>query len=501
MDATVPQTSTTPRKLAILWMAPLQAASLFTIWAIGSGGETLRMWLLAAAVWLMSLPLLAGLEGTLIAMMLFEPVRGLLRRAQYLFVSYSSEDPIHLVTPIVTLIAMMVLVRKGRLNQFWSTPIAGWVTLLAIIFVLEIFNPLQGGLFVGLSGALFVLVPLVWFYFGQAVNEKFMQTALRIVVALGIIGSLYGVYQLMFGYPAFEQYWIENTDMYQSIAVGHTKRALATFSSAEEWGRYTQIGALIALGFLTTAKGLRARVGWLVCAAALLGGVMFSGQRTAVFGFMAGLVALLMFSARSWRAGFARVALLLIPLALLFVLAQAPTDDEVWSKAEDERVSAVLTHTQRGTLKPTQEDSLQVRFQNWGDLITTVIPYRPLGAGVGAGSLSDARTNNSDLPPIDNFILVLAISCGIPGALVFVWILVRAAWLSAGLARKVEPGTRNAAIRRIAAALMPVLILNSVFGMTFSIYSVAPVAWLLIGWVSAEALRARQSTERETLII
>src|SRR5688500_7119323 len=154
-------------------MAPLQAASLFTVWAIGSGGESLRMWLLAAMVWLMSLPLLAGLEGALIAMMFFEPLRGLLRRAQYLFVNYSSEDPIHMVTPIVTMIAMMVLIRKGRLQQFWSTPLAGWVTLLGIIFFLEIFNPLQGSLFVGLSGAMFMLVPLVWFYFGQAVNEKF----------------------------------------------------------------------------------------------------------------------------------------------------------------------------------------------------------------------------------------------------------------------------------------------------------------------------------------
>jgi preprotein translocase subunit SecG len=500
--STAVQPAPQPRKLAILWMAPLQAASLFTVWAIGTGGESLRMWLLAAMVWLMSLPLLAGLEGALIAMMFFEPLRGLLRRAQYLFVNYSSEDPIHMVTPIVTMIAMMVLVRKGRLQQFWSTPLAGWVTLLGIIFFLEIFNPLQGSLFVGLSGALFVLVPLVWFYFGQAVNEKFMHTAMKVVMLLGIIGSLYGVYQLMFGYPAFEQYWIDNTDNYQSIAVGHVKRALGTFSSAEEWGRYTQIGAIIALGFVAGAKQFRARVGWLVCAAALLGGVLLSGQRTAIFGFLVGVVSLIMFSTRSWRTGLVRVTMLLVPMVLLFVFAQAPTDDELWSKAEDERVSAVLTHTRRGTLKPTEEDSLQVRFRNWGDLITSVIPYRPLGAGIGAGSLSDMRTNNdSDLPPIDNFILVLAITCGIPGALVFVWILLRASWLSARLARAAESGTRNATINRIAAAIMPALILNSVFGLTFSIYSVAPVAWLLMGWISAEALRARENNERETLII
>jgi uncharacterized membrane protein len=34
-----------------------------------------------------------------------------------------------------------------------------------------------------------------------------------------------------------------------------------------------------------------------------------------------------------------------------------------------------------------------------------------------------------------------------------------------------------------------VLILNSLFGNTFTLYSVAPIGWLLIGWISAEYLR------------
>lgn len=484
-------------------MLPLQAASLFTVWTVGSGGETLRMWMIGGLLWLLSLPLLAGIEGTLIAMMLFEPFRGFLRRAQYLFVGYSSQEPIHLVTPVVSLLALMVLLRRQSLTQFWATPLAGWVTALLAICVLEIFNPLQGGLYVGLSGSLFVLVPLVWFYFGQSASEKFMHNALRLVVLLGILGSLYGVYQLMFGYPRFEQYWLENTDFYNSIAVGHVKRAVATFSSAEEWGRYTQLGGIIALGFAFAAKQLKARVGWLLATAATLGAVLISGQRTAVFGFTLGVIALLMFSARSPRVAILRVAALLLPLVLLFVLVKAPTDDDVWSKDEDERVSAVLSHTQRGTLKPAEEDSLQIRLENWGYLITSVIPYRPLGAGIGAGSLGDARENQSDLPPIDNFILVMAITCGIPGALLFVWVLLRATHLSIRTARAPDDDDRRRSINLIAAAIMPALILNSVFGLTFSIYSVAPLCWLLIGWISAQAARppAAACGERETIVI
>jgi hypothetical protein len=55
--------------------------------------------------------------------------------------------------------------------------------------------------------------------------------------------------------------------------------------------------------------------------------------------------------------------------------------------------------------------------------------------------------------------------------------------------------------RRIVAALMPALVLNSIFGLTFTLYSVAPLAWLFIGWISAETLRTRRDKEREIIVM
>ena len=501
MSAVVTPHPVKPRRLALLWIAPLQAASLFTVWAITAGGEVLRSWLLMVIVCLMTMPLLVGLEGTLLAMMLFEPARGILRRAQYLIVGYSAQDPIHLLTPAVTLIAFAVLLRKERLNILWSTPMAKSVSILALIFFIEIFNPLQGSLFVGLTGGLFMLVPVAWFYFGQSVNERFIRRAMLVIVVLGILGSLYGVYQLVFGYPAFEQYWIDNTDFYTSIAVGHVRRALATFSSAEEWGRYAEIGAIIAVGMALAGQRLLKRAVWAVCAAALFGAILLSGQRTAVFGFIVGGIALILLGARNWRGAFSRLALLLLPFVLIAVFVTPPSDDAEWSNDESQTVSTILTHTQRGTLKPAEEESLQIRFENWGYLLTSVIPFRPLGAGLGTGQLADLRQNDdSDLPPVDNFILIVALACGIPGALLFVWILSRATWFSVRLARGDDVDS-IAPTHRIVAAIMPALILNSVFGLTFSIYSVAPIAWLFIGWISAETQRMREAPAREVITI
>src|SRR5882672_8489140 len=253
MSSHVLTTHHAPRRPVKLWPVATLPFSVAVMWAVNSGGEALRWLGLGGLASAMALAVFISLEAGLVAMMLFEPLRGFLRRVQYLFLPYSQTDPIHVVTPLVTILAFAMLLQRRRLAIFRETPLAGLVSLLAVIYFLQIFNPLQGGLTVGLSGALFVLVPVVWFYFGQAIKPQFLETVFPLMVALGLITSLYGIYHLAYGFPGFEQYWLDHTDNYNSIAVGHVKRALATYSSAEEWSRYIEIGAVIAFGFGTSA--------------------------------------------------------------------------------------------------------------------------------------------------------------------------------------------------------------------------------------------------------
>jgi hypothetical protein len=412
---------------------------------------------------------------------------------------YSATDPIHVITPLITAMAFAMLLQRRKLGIFRETPLAGLVSILGLIYFLQIFNPLQGGLSVGLSGALFVLVPVVWFYFGQAAKPAFMETALRLMVVLGILTSLYGLYQLAFGFPSFEQYWIDNTEFYNSISVGNVKRALATYSSAEEWGRYIEVGALVALGFGATASNNLRRLAWFLCGAALTVMLMLTGQRTAIFGLIFGAFVLLMSGARTWRGAASRLFLALAPAILVAVLVQAPTNDDMLSHGSDDKMGAVLSHSARGTLRPGEEESLQERLKNWTFLFTEVIPYRPLGIGVGGTSVGAWRFNAElDLPPIDSYFISTVLTCGLPAALLFMWILFRATRMSWSISRKLqfewdedvtEDQWREARVWRIAATLMPVLILNSFFGNTFTLYSVAPVGWLLVGWISAGVVR------------
>ncbi|MCU1268093.1 MAG: hypothetical protein JWM21_4411 [Acidobacteria bacterium] len=479
-----------PTRPSKLWPLATFPLSAIIVWAVNAGGEALRFLTLGGIASAMGLALVISLEAGLIAMMLFEPLRGFLRRAQYLFLPYTQTDPIHLVTPLVTILALAMLLQRRRLTIFRATPLAGSVSILGLIYLLQIFNPLQGGLTVGLSGALFMLVPVAWFYFGQAVESTFVQTAFRLVVVLGLLTSLYGVYQLAFGFPSFEQYWIDNTEFYNSISVGNVKRALATYSSAEEWGRYIEFGALIAFGFAAGAAGKLRRAGWIIGGAGLSLMLLLTGQRTAMFGLIFGCLVLLLLGARTWRRAAGRLLLVLAPALLIALLAKAPTNDDMLSHSEDERMSTVLSHTARGTLRPTEEGSLQERLKNWSFLATELIPYRPLGIGLGGTSVGAWMFNTDlDLPPIDSYFISTVITCGLPTALLFMWILLRATRMSWRSYRRAAPGSAQARVWRVAATLMPVLILNSLFGNTFTLYSVAPIAWMLIGWISAQQLR------------
>ena len=113
------------------------------------------------------------------------------------------------------------------------------------------------------------------------------------------------------------------------------------------------------------------------------------------------------------------------------------------------------------------------------------IAYKPFGVGLGSATLAANRENTEETHAIDNYFFSLTKSAGIPALLLVVWILFRAFYFCWRGWRESEPHSAQADLWRIALALMSSFILNNFFGTSFVIYSVAPLGWLLIGWISA----------------
>ena len=172
LSANVLVESSARRPRIKFWPLGSLPLSVVVMWAVNTGGEALRWLVLGGFASGMSFCLLFSLEACMTAMILFEPLRGFFRRAQYLSLDYSQSDPIHIVTPVVTLIAFALILQRHRLGLFRQSSLAGLVSLLGAIYFIQIFNPTQGGISVGLSGALFVLIPLSWFYFAQVEQAR-----------------------------------------------------------------------------------------------------------------------------------------------------------------------------------------------------------------------------------------------------------------------------------------------------------------------------------------
>ena len=499
--SSVVQIQSRPRPSSVLiWFAPVQAAIVFSVIAVTSGGQMLRTWILGALVWVMALPLLVSLEAGLVGMMLFEPLRGVIRRAQYLFLDYSASDPIHLLTPIVALLAFTLLLKNQGLDIFRQSRLAPSVSLLLLIYFIQIFNPLQGGLFIGLSGALFMLVPLLWFYFGQAAKSDFLRTALRLMVVMGLITSLYGVYQLVFGLTSFDQFWLEHSEYNNWARVAGVVRAMATYANAEEWSRYLDICALGALGLAVLANRYAHRIAWFACGMLLFGALILSGERVSIFGFFLGSAILLLSGARTPGGIVRRTALFLIPALLIFVFAKPPAEGDQWEKEQSQAVQSMVSHSARGVLQPTGEGSLYARFENWGEA-ARVILYRPFGLGIGAGTIPRDARDVDVVPATDSYVLSATLAGGIPAGLLCIWIFGYATLISWRSFRGAAPDSHESGRWRVMLAIMPVLAFINLFGYSFLLVSVAPVGWLLIGWVSAENLRISAEPEREIITL
>ncbi|MGI8495271.1 MAG: hypothetical protein ACR2L1_08170 [Pyrinomonadaceae bacterium] len=485
-----------------LWLIPTQILALMTAAGAAAGENLLRLVLLGGMLSTMLVPLMISLEAGLFAIMIFEPFRGFLRRAQYILVPYSQTEPIHMLVPIAVICAFLIVLFRHKLEIIRLTPLAGWTSALAAICFVQIFNPLQGGLFIGFSGGLFYIVPMTWFYFGQSAREDFVPKLLRVIVVLGIVTSLWGVYQLVFGYPSFEKYWIDNTDLYSSIAVDKIQRALATFNNSEEWGRYIQIGCTIAIGFAMSRSEGGKRVLWFAAAGLLFLMIAFTGQRTSIFGVFLSAGILFLTGAKSFQGLAARAMLMLAPVLLLVALAKpGAVDDADAGLDENDRVGTMLNHTTQGTVNPTGEGSLGARFQTWSKLITEDIPSNPIGRGLGATTLSADRENLEDAVPIDNHFFSLAISAGVPAALILIWIMFRALVFTYRGWRRTEPDSEESMLWRIMMSLMAAFILNNFFGTSFTIYSIAPIGWLVIGWISYSYQKLENAEETTAAVV
>lgn len=331
--------------------------------------------------------LLAGLSlwsraSGIAATFLYLMIMGDYRRFAGFFEGYPFSDPLLLVAPMSAFVLAVMVVLDGRAKGMSTLGVL--IGIFALLMFAEIFNPLQGGIAVGLAGALFYLVPMLWFWVGRAYGEPVFieQLVLKLIIPAAVGTALLGIYQAFYGLLPFEAEWAKEVQ-FGALYVSTNPRPFGFFTSPAEHVRFLLIGSVGLVAFW-----LRGRSRVVLLLPLLLVSMFLGGSRGPIVMFVFSCAVLWAVQTRSsalWlpRAGLAAViAAGTIGVGLTF-LQQAHLDS---------RIEALVTHQVEGLLNPTDTEKstavghVALATEGLMEGVTS-----PAGRGLGATTIAAGK--------------------------------------------------------------------------------------------------------------
>jgi len=415
-----------------------------------------------------------SLKSGIIALIIYLPFMAFIRRYIYVYGRYVAMDPILIISDVITIWMFgYLIIFKGKeiYKLFRENKLVKFATILLFVFIMQMFNPKQGSILVGIGGAKFYIVPFMWFYFGLFLDKKFMKQIFVLIVFIGFITALYGLKQTFFGFTPFEEYWV-HWGGYSALHLLRIIRSFSTFASAGEYAHYLTISGIICFAFFLKS---RQKITFLVALTIIVAALFIAAVRSAIFTFVFSSIILVGFLVKDKKKG-VLVSIALLLLIALFI-SKAGFTPEV---NEYSPLSVTSYHAVRGLVNPMEESSLQSRFHSWFFVFPRLMIRNPFGYGIGSISLAGWKFG-SHLMATENLFLDIVLGSGIVGAILFVIVLINVFSYSVALIK--ENTRKMLGILGITVPLSFLIIGSS------SEYTIFPIIWLLWGVIAKEATR------------
>lgn len=416
------------------------------------------------------------IQTAVIAAVIYLVFMGDLRRLLIPLVGWSNTDPLLLLGPIFAILLFGYAVASGSLRL--NTKLAWWMAAFMGLMLLQIFNPQQGGLMVGVAGVMFYLVPLLWFWIGRAyASASFMKTLLfKVVVPLAVLAAAMGYYQTFFGYLPYQMAWYKIAG-YTALGSLGIQAPISFFSSHTAYAVFLNVAMVAVLALMIRKRQFTLLPLFIVLFVALF----LTGIRGPVARLLftaAGMWAVTGRNKKTWilRGAFA-VALGIA--GLLWSLSQVGSIDA------GARVQHRVTRQAEGFLNATEEGSSAAVHLNMIAVGLTSAFRNPLGYGLGATTKAankfggNMRTSESDIGDI-------ALSLGIIGLLIYLVII----YLVFSTAVRHWAASRNA----VSLAVLGILAITFFSWLQGGRYAIYPVIWLCIGWVDRAATQKQDAS-------
>lgn len=183
-----------------------------------------------------------------VGVLAFLPFLGLIRRILIPISGWPALDPLLIIAPI-TALTVLALNWYERIIQPKRSWFAYWLTIFVAWMILESVNP-NGGILGNIAGAMYIVVPILWFYIGRVYGSpQLLRGILIYVFVAAVVVAIYGLYQTFIGFPSWDASWIR-LGGYAALHVGGVVRAFGTFPSSSEYGEFLVIGLLIGFALL-----------------------------------------------------------------------------------------------------------------------------------------------------------------------------------------------------------------------------------------------------------
>lgn len=379
--------------------------------------------LLNSATGLVLLLLAVGdVRRGILALFAWLPFMGFQRRLIYMWQPYVFFDPILLIGPGISILlgGWCFLGRRQKiLEMFRTSPTARGLTALLLLFVLQMGNPLQGGMQVGLSGALFYIIPPLWFYIGAVfLDEGTVGRIAGTVIGVTAISVAYYLYQDYMGLHDFELYWVEHGGWGAGLWLpGGRIRSFSVFVSPSEFGNYAVAGMLAIVAKFVYQGDPR----YLPIIAAGFWALFSGGGRGGIVMLFLGI--LVLFALRNRRPGRGMIAVIVSIVGLVLALGQLKYEEGMFG---DIGVAEPIIERQvRGLSDPFGEYSSvpnKLNLLTWG--FWNSMTQNPLGHGLGSTTMAvvkygvESRSTEMDVSDVFQ-------AAGVLGGLLYVYILYR----------------------------------------------------------------------------
>ncbi len=472
-----------PRAALLLWGSGSIVLGI-TVSVLLIQGQIRFLVLLLLAV--LGLACLAPRRGVYI-LLVFMPFMYFIRRLVLNFQEFDSRDPI-LIFPAVTsmfmFLGVLIFFNALLFRYMQGGALLKAVSLLMFYLGLEIFNPLQGNILVGLAGAMYFLAPMTWCFLGLLMTREDMARIFRIVIWLGFITALYGLYQHFVGLSAAEIYELKSKKFFKTFGSVDTVRIMSTFSSLGDFSLYLLVAAYLSFAsFWRTKKKL-----FLLFIALLeVYTMVWMAVRTAFLLLAFSVTMFLVVKGGSRRQAVFRGALAVFVFTVVYGILGTYNPEKMYDQQFS--TNPYIVHTLSGVTHPTQENTFQGRLGNWRLIVTNALTHDWVGHGLGSTTPAARKFEGGKQYETDSYFFELFYGSGLLAPILF------AAAVFVCLKNLLTMCLERPDVYeyRVAMGLLCGAFLGSVFGGAQRDSITGPFLWLVIGWTLKEDLDGRWS--------